>query len=305
MAVEVNEAVAEDLFNQFRPIVKALRDREVERLDSLDFSIVSRIRLEDSFADWELGLKATILLSASITKKYLGQFLPEKLVDYRPQLLMFAEVSDLPPEFEDAAEWMLDRGIMRRDELLDTVEFFTEQFPGIEPWRLEQQLRTEIFALSRATGPKMIARVQAGMSRAIRDGLTRTEFLTNLSVGFEGGALPAGLDGYLQNVFRTEMANSYAVQREEFYRDPAIVSNMWGIETFNPADNDSRPSHRRLDEKLFRRNSPAYNQLGVEPYSWQCRCGRAPVIVADPANPGVQESEDALELALTLERFHN
>lgn len=283
--------------------METLGAREEPRLDTLDFAIVSRFKLDPGVEEWELGLKATVLLATTITKKYMGSFIPEKLA--APPKLAFAVIDDIPSEFAEAAAWMLDRGIMSRDELLDTVEFMAEQFPGIEAWRLEQQLRTEIFAMARATTPKMIGRVQASMSRAVRLGTTRTDFLTEVAAGFDGGLLPSGLDGYLQNVFRTETANSYAVQREEFYRDPAIIDNLWGVETFNPSDNDSRPSHKALDGKLFRKGSPAYNLLGVEPYDYQCRCGRAPVIVSDLANPGVTESENALELARDLERFHN
>lgn len=244
-----------------------------------------------------LGLKSGIILSAAITRRYIASFIPDKMK------MQEFDLTDMPEKFRDAAEWMIDRAVMSKTELKAEIDFLARQFPDIDVVTIENRLRGQVQAMALNVNANVRARVQRTITRAIGDGLTRVEFLEVMDELISTGVMPGGIDGYLRNVFRTETARAYAEQREEWYRDPALTDHFWGIECFNPADDASRESHARLNGALFRRGSDAYNVLGIEPYDFMCRCGRAPVVLIDPNVVDFEESDNAMELAINLERF--
>lgn len=233
---------------------------------------------------------------------YGAEVAPEKFSFDAPPTRM-ADLSEFPEEFRRAAEWMIERDVMTRDELTRVLDLMEGQFPQLTPSQIESSVRRRVLALSEATNASIVGRVQATITNAIGSGLTRREFAESLQELVASGQLPGGTDAYLENVFRTETASAYAQEREAFYREPAIASHFWGVELYNPDDGSSRRSHAKLDRKFFRRGSAAYAALGIEPFDYQCRCARAPILVEDLDNPGFEESPDALKLALGLERF--
>jgi hypothetical protein len=124
-----------------------------------------------------------------------------------------------------------------------------------------------------------------------------------MDVLLDEGQLPGATDGYLNMVYRTETSNGYHEQLKRELEGNAASDNFWGIEVFNPNDERSRPSHAAIDGLLLQKGSSAYQSLGVPPFSYQCRCTMVPIYVGDPADPGVEESDDADELVAAIERF--
>ena len=100
------------------------------------------------------------------------------------------------------------------------------------------------------------------------------------------GFLPGNIDGYMQNVFRTETANIYGEQRQQQLLDSRIADNLWGYELFNPGDDRSRENqatrHQEMDHADYSDvgahfdRAPSETLVGVLPIH-----GRVALVLAE------------------------
>lgn len=246
------------------------------------------------------ALMSCHLLARMATELALGQYAKAPMVD-----ASFAELSDVPPEYRAAVEWMQSRGILSRDEL-DVLVQALSRTSGITPSLVEHELRQRFLAIAGASEPVAIASFQRAVTNAVARGQTFQQFRDATINLLDRGDFVGGVDGYLENVFRTETSAAYTEQREETLRDPEVDDFVWGIEIYNPSDDRSRDTHSAVDGLLVQKGSAAWDVLheaGLPPFSYQCRCSMAPVIVGDPENAGIEEPANALELVLAIERF--
>lgn len=214
-----------------------------------------------------------------------------------------SDISDLAGKtMSEAAQWMLDREIMSVAEVRELAETMAANNPSMTAAEYERLIRQDVLAI--ASNDQLTQRFRDTVSAAVESGNTSGEFLEAMDGLIDSGALPAGADGYMDMVFRTETANAYAQEREERFKDPLLKDNLWGFEFFAVTDSRARPSHRAMDGVIVKRGSAA--DLATQPgppWAYQCRCSKSPIIVSDIDNPGVEETPDALSRAKRIERF--
>lgn len=195
---------------------------------------------------------------------------------------------------------MVERKILPRDavnEVADAASLIRGSTNLEETRRL---LRRDILALAESPNAEMTAVFQRNVAAAANQGMTSADYLAAMDEATKDAGLPPFADAYLENVYRTETANVYQAQRLETMADPAVSDYIWGVELFSVLDGRTRPSHEALDGVLLRKGSEAYNAwLPGPPYSYQCRCTSAPVMIGEDA----EETPGALGLVQRIERF--
>lgn len=206
-------------------------------------------------------------------------------------------------EFREAAEWMQARGILT----VSQVEALARsRVPYTNPnyAMILRQNRLNNLALAYSTNLNVTAKIREILAAAVRDGLTRTEWLEAMDNLLEAGDLTVGTDAYLSTVYRTEMGNAYGYQRDYLDNQPIVADLTWGFEFYNPDDERSNPSHARMNGVRVQSGSMAEQASHPgPPWFYNCRCDRIPLLVADPDNAEYVESEDALERVLSIRRF--
>lgn len=255
------------------------------------------------------ALIASKALAAAINGKHIMKALPGKFAE---SPIVFADASakaavdGLPSEFRESAQWMLDRKVMSVAEVRRMAESMALLNTSQTAAFFESELRREILAISAAANTQMIERFQSSLAAAIRDGRSFAQFFEVAEELRSNGSMPIVGDGYIENVFRTETALMYERQREAQLQDPDLVDFYWGDQLFNRNTEGSRETHRAIDGLLLERGSDAYEASRPgPPWSYQCTCTRAPVIVADVRNSGFKESPGALDLVRSIVRFES
>lgn len=228
-------------------------------------------------------------------------------VEELPETQVFADPTDNLPEgsiARAAARWMLARNVMSVARVNRLARGWATLHGGLDEEGMRRALRRHVMALSRSASEKVTKQVAETLSSSIARGETFTDWRSRLESSVREGELPLRSDAYLENVYRTETSNAYAVQRVENEAHPVVDSHLWGWQWGNPDDERSRPSHAEMNGLLIKKGSPAANALGsAPPLSYQCRCWKTPIMMDDPDAATFEEDDDAYELISQAERF--
>jgi SPP1 gp7 family putative phage head morphogenesis protein len=244
----------------------------------------------------------TSIERALVASRLLALCVSEKL--FEDHLLKdFAEVSDLPSDYRDIAQWLLDKDIMTTDDLHLAAVASARAAGSTDVVFFETELRKEVIALKNAINEQVAQRFRDTIAAAVEQNRPMSDFVEATKELVDNDLLPSGMDGYLETVFRTETAGAYAQYREDRMNEPDMADYHWGWEVFNPNDRRSRPSHAKLDGLIIEKDSEEDRALGREPYNYNCRCKRAAVVVGDKSKPGIQPTEGAMQIIQQLTRF--
>jgi len=210
----------------------------------------------------------------------------------------------VPSPFVPAFDWLKQRQVFTIDELAEAAQAARTINPALVEDFFQRDLRRQVFAISNSISRQAATKVRNYIADAVNEGKTLRSFLDEARELVDARTYPGGTRAYLENVFRTEQANAYGEQRDIQLADPDLAEHLWGFEFFNPMDSRSRDSHDAMDGVQVRRGSRAAQQTRPgPPWSYQCRCTKAPIIVADVQASELEESEDAMTKALAIERF--
>ena len=217
------------------------------------------------------------------------------------------EGSEISSEYDPAFLAMDEQRILSDAQAKIARQVLSATSDALESRFFGSTLRQREFAIFQTLADGLQLEFTKAVERAVRDGLSQADFLLLIDDALGADALPFGMDAYLENVYRTESANAFGAQRDDLFNDPDLEPYLWGHEFFNPDDDRSRDSHAKMNGVRIRRGGAAdeaNKQLGGgPPWSYQCRCVKAPIIVSDPGNPGFEETEGAVDLIRAIERF--
>jgi phage gp29-like protein len=204
--------------------------------------------------------------------------------------------------YGDAADWMISRGVLTLEQVHYIAGLMASQSGGDRD-EIERGLRDHYFALARTVDVGATKKVQTLIANAVGRGETVSQFLNSIDAQLGVGALPGGLDGYWENVWRTEVANAYSQQQQQQEADPAFQDVLWGHLGGNPNDKRSDPTHARFNGVYYKKGSQASQMLGRTPFRYRCRCYMTPLVDADPEDSDYTESANAFSVAAGLTRF--
>jgi SPP1 gp7 family putative phage head morphogenesis protein len=217
-----------------------------------------------------------------------------------PGIGVGVSLDDVAPAYRAGIEWMLSRDIMTKTDVEDMVRAVSLISDGLNAAAAERTIREQVFALANARTEELTAQMTRLITGAVERGDTVGSFLQAMDDVLERGELPAMTDAYLETVFRTETANIYQRQRLASMNDPMVAGEIWGVELFAIDDERSRPTHAATDGLMLKKGSAAFNAwLPGPPYSYNCRCTSAPVMMGEAD----EEAPGALEIVQAIERF--
>ncbi len=211
------------------------------------------------------------------------------------------EFTEWTDSFKLALDWMKSRKVMTAAEVDETVQGLLAMDAALDEDVIERTLRADIFALQEGINTSVAEEVQRVVARVAEEGQTVSSFIDEI---LESGGIPGASEAYLENVIRTETASIYEKDQDFLIANSGVEPFVWGFELFNPSDSRSRPTHDAIDGLRLEKGSAADRASRPgPPYSYQCRCGRTTLIVADPENSDFKETPGALAKVLAIERF--
>lgn len=244
-------------------------------------------------------------LSCYMVRMFIQSGQLEHVVDRDDNSFRYAE-SDildlLPPGFKDASEWMAARGVMTVPQVRSIAQIMVDQYGG-ELEAYERDLRSHYLALANTTHVGVTRQVQEVIARNIKQGVTVSNFVNEMTDMAEINKLPGATRNYWETVYRTEVSNAYTEAQVKFESRDDFEPYLWGWELFNPNDDRSDPTHAALDGLYFKKGSRASEVLGNPPFRYNCRCSKYALTMPDPENPDYDESRNALTVAGDVTRF--
>jgi hypothetical protein len=277
-------------------------------------SAVSRLRSLDGSARLEGGMLGALELARDVMANptarsaFAASHLRALADGYSAlrRVLPAADRTSIEPagELKEAVEWMLDRRLAARADVELIAEALGTLAPEVSSARIMAAVRDEVLALAGSPTAELTGKFRQAVAAAVENGDTIATFLAAVDESVAAGALPGGMDAYLENVYRTETALAYSRQQRENMQAREVKDHLWGFEFMNPNDDRSRESHAAMDGVRVRLGGEAEEASWPgPPWSFQCRCVRVPLIEADPDKSQLEETDGALALVESIERF--
>jgi SPP1 gp7 family putative phage head morphogenesis protein len=186
---------------------------------------------------------------------------PDIEVIERLSLAKKVPFSEMP--FKDAMAWFRARGVMPRA----TFE------------AMSAEVRRKSFTIAGIQSKEMLTVLQAELARQIGQGGDLRVFAKSMekrliSSGMVASKLPTSgalSASHVENVFRTNMANSYQAGRYTHATQPEVMRArpIWEVRTIR--DNRTRPTHLAVNGKMLYASDPLWQRL-YPPFGWLCRC---------------------------------
>jgi len=156
---------------------------------------------------------------------------------------------DMP--FEEAIRLFRERRILSADEF----------------YALSDLYRTRAFTATRLLTETLRERAYDELVRALEQGSTFEEF----AAGVEDEATSPLSQGYLENVFRTNVQQAYGAGRFRQLTHPDVIAARPYVEYRTARDSRVRPDHAELEGKQWRADDEAWHRV-APPNGFQCRC---------------------------------
>ncbi|TWU22447.1 Phage Mu protein F like protein [Novipirellula galeiformis] len=185
------------------------------------------------------------------------------------------------PKIEEAANRMLERNVMKRDDF-DAVS---------------ERFRETAFTVAGEMEEQTIESIRDVLAEDIREGTSLEGFKEHLEI--ELGSSPIG-GAHLETVYRTNVQGAFRDGRETIMRDP-IVDAMFPYQKYVPIhDLRVRHEHEQLGTLgldgtgIYRRDDPFWDYY-TPPWGYNCRCGVSPMTIEAAARQGVKEAQQWLK----------
>lgn len=157
--------------------------------------------------------------------------------------------------FEEAVDEFLARGIVTPEQ-----------------WReMSDAARRRSFTATRLASDALRARAYSALLRALSEGTSYQTFVRQLRSGEESLGIAPSSDGYLQTLFRTNTAQSYAAGRFQQMQQPEVMQARPYVRYAAVIDDRTTSRCRFCDGLTFdRRNDPGWVRF-APPTHFNCR----------------------------------
>lgn len=109
------------------------------------------------------------------------------------------------------------------------------------------------------------------LTRTVEEGGTLRDFRTAIEDGSASLGITAANPGYLENVYRTQVASAYGAGRYAQLTNPDVVGQRPYRQYRTAMDSRVRPEHAVMDGVTWRADDAAFSQV-YPPCGFQCRC---------------------------------
>lgn len=185
------------------------------------------------------------------------------------------------PKIEAAAQSLLERNIMTRDE-------FDAQ---------TQEFRNQAFTIANTLNTDTIEEVRNILTDVTARGPSLDEFRNEIEQRIDATSFgPA----HLETVYRTNLQSAYRDGYESLM-DNSIVADVFPYQAYVAIHDDRvRSNHLALEDlglngtNIYRRDDPFWDSF-TPPNGYNCRCGTIPMTLQAAAAAGVREAKQWLD----------
>lgn len=181
------------------------------------------------------------------------------------------------PQLERAAESLMDREILTRDQYD----------------QLDVQSKQRAFTIAGDLTADTIGAIRDELYQDVREGTSLAGFKDRIRERLETSPIGAG---HLENVYRTNVQAAFRDGREALAANP-IVSAVFPYQEYIPiTDGRVRPEHKALGTLglngtgVYRRDDPMWDFF-TPPWGFQCRCAVNLLTIRAAADRGVREAQ--------------
>ena len=153
------------------------------------------------------------------------------------------------------------------------VRYFGERIPVTagQFYRLAEKYRALAFTVSGYTTAQILRKFYDEILSAIENGTTMEAFRTEMNGFLEAQGYEGLTPFQADNIFRTNVQTAYQAGHYEQMSDPEVLKlrPYWQYDAVQ--DRKTRPSHKAMDGKVFRADSPVWDTW-YPPNGFRCRC---------------------------------
>lgn len=155
----------------------------------------------------------------------------------------------------------------------EAVDYFKQRIPVDADtfYAIVEEYRGLAFTVSGYTSAQILNRFYEEILTALEDGVTLSEFRSNMNVFLESEGYE-GMDPLqADNIFRTNVQTAYNVGHYQQMTDPGVLEQRpyWQYDAVN--DSHTRPSHLAMDGKVYPADHPIWDTW-FPPNGFKCRC---------------------------------
>lgn len=139
--------------------------------------------------------------------------------------------------------------------------------------RLDALARTRAFTVAGASRTSIVRTVQRELARQVLRGADLRDFRDRVVPRLEAAGWTPLNPSHVENVFRTNVAKTYAAGRVEHAMKPAVLRArpVWQWRGVQDGAPRQRESHRKAHGLSMRAANPEWARI-YPPAGWQCRC---------------------------------
>lgn len=128
------------------------------------------------------------------------------------------------------------------------------------------------------------------LETAIANGSSVAEFSQSMTEGAVSLGITPAAPGYLETVYRTNIATAYGAGRFRQITDPDVMAERPYVQYRTQDDGRERPSHALLDMTVYRSDTSEWKAI-APPNGFNCRCSMVTLSEEEAAQYGnVRES---------------
>lgn len=154
--------------------------------------------------------------------------------------------------------------------------------------KLSAEAKVRAFAVSGIAKGDELHTVYQAITQALEDGIPFGEFKQQCAAIFERRGWTGKRAWRVDNIFRTNIQTAYNVGRYQQLMEQTDVFPYWMYDAVN--DSRTRPTHLAMDGKVFRADSPFWDQW-YPPNGFRCRCSVQPLTPGQIERQGLTVAE--------------
>lgn len=185
------------------------------------------------------------------------------------------------PVIEEARDDLIERKVLTRDKFD----------------RLTEVEKRRAFTIAGEQSEATLEKVRDVLADNVDRGASLSDFQKTIAEEIDTSRIGPG---HLENVFRTNVQQSFNDGHESIAQDP-FVSEVFPYQAYNAIDDGRvRKTHIALEKlgidgtNIYRRDDPFWDVFSP-PWDFQCRCGVTLMTIEAAAKAGVREAQEWLD----------
>jgi SPP1 gp7 family putative phage head morphogenesis protein len=145
---------------------------------------------------------------------------------------------------------------------------------------LTKKYQQQAFTVAHVTDTRIIEQIQKALKDTVASGGTQQDFARELKKLTTDASIEELSNWHIENVFRTNVQNSYMTGRFEQMRQPDVMDALPVWEYFAVMDDRTRENHAAMNGFQAAADDPVWS-IWYPPAGFNCRCSVFPLLESE------------------------